>query len=137
MGDEYIGQTKIDRTVQGDELELLFGVEDLITVERKLTRRDVDKKLLGDKRHLRYGYAIELKNLLPAEATIVLKDHFPLSRHEQIKVKLEEIRPQPTEQTQLNLVEWQLKVASGTEVAVEYEYSVVHPRSLKVAGLLD
>ncbi|MCA9942670.1 MAG: mucoidy inhibitor MuiA family protein [Anaerolineales bacterium] len=137
VGDEYIGQTKIELTVQGDELELLFGVEDLITVERKLTRRDVDKKLLGDKRHLRYGYAIELKNLLPAEATIVLKDHFPLSRHEQIKVKLEEIRPQPTEQTQLNLVEWQLKVASGAEVTVEYEYSVVHPRSLKVAGLLD
>jgi uncharacterized protein (TIGR02231 family) len=137
VGEEYIGQTQIKFTAQGDELELLLGVEDRITVERKLARRDVDKKLLRDQRQLRYGYTIKLKNLLKTEARIVVKDHIPVSRHEQIKVKLEDVRPQLTEQTDLNLLEWQLSLASGAEETVKYEYSVEHPRNLNVVGLLD
>ena len=137
VGEEYIGQTQIKFTAQGDDLELLLGVEDGIGVERKLARRDVDKKLLRDQRQLRYGYTIELKNLLKAEAQVVVKDHIPVSRHEQIKVKLEEARPQPAEQTELNLLEWQLNLASGAEQTVRYEYTVEHPRNLQVSGLLD
>jgi uncharacterized protein (TIGR02231 family) len=137
VGEEYIGQTQIKFTAQGDELELLLGVEDRITVERKLARRDVDKKLLRDQRQLRYGYTIALKNLLKTEAKVVVKDHIPVSRHEQIKVKLEDVRPQPAEQTDLNLLEWQLNLASGAEETVRYEYNVEHPRNLNVVGLLD
>ncbi len=137
VGEEYIGQTQIKFTAQGDELELLLGVEDRITVERKLARRDVDKKLLRDQRQLRYGYTVELKNLLTTKAQVVVKDHIPVSRHEQIKVKLEDVRPQPTEQTDLNLIEWQLGLAGGAEEIVRYEYTVEHPRNLNVVGLLD
>lgn len=137
VGDEYIGQTQIKFTAQGDELELLLGVEDRITVERKLARRGVDKRLLRDQRQLRYGYTIALKNLLKMEAQVVVKDHIPVSRHEQIKVKLEEAQPQPAEQTDLNLLEWQLTLSGGAEETVRYEYSVAHPRNLNVVGLLD
>jgi uncharacterized protein (TIGR02231 family) len=137
VGEEYIGQTQIKFTAQGDELELLLGVEDRISVERKLARRDVDKKLLRDQRQLRYGYTIELKNLLPTEAKVVVKDHIPVSRHEQIKVKLESVRPQPAEQTDLNLLEWQLALPGGGEQTIQYEYVVDHPRSLQLVGLLD
>ncbi len=137
VGEEYIGQTQIKFTAEGDELELLLGVEDRISVERKLSRRDVDKKLLRDQRQLRYGYTIELKNLLKSEAQIVVKDHIPVSRHEQIKVKLDNVRPQPTEQSDLNLLEWSLALPGGSEKIVEYDYTVEHPRNLQVAGLLD
>ncbi|GJM42888.1 MAG: hypothetical protein DHS20C20_31700 [Ardenticatenaceae bacterium] len=137
VGDEYIGQTRIKFTVQGDELELLLGAEDRITVERKLSKREVDKKLLRDQRQLRYGYIITLKNLLKSEADVVVKDHIPVSRHEQIKVKLDDARPQIKEQSDLNLLEWQITLPSGEEQSVRYEYTVEHPRSLQVVGLLD
>ncbi|MCC6606941.1 MAG: mucoidy inhibitor MuiA family protein [Anaerolineae bacterium] len=137
VGTEYIGQTHIEFTAQGDKLELLLGVEDRITVERKLARRDVDKKLLRDQRELRYGYTIEVQNLLPTDATVVVKDHIPVSRHEQIKVKLDVARPQPAEQTDLNLLEWRLALPGGGKQIVQYEYVVDHPRSLQVVGLLD
>ncbi|MBK7896805.1 MAG: mucoidy inhibitor MuiA family protein [Candidatus Promineifilaceae bacterium] len=137
VGEAYIGQTPIKFTAQGDELELLLGVEDRLTVERKLARRDVDKKLLRDQRQLRYGYTIAVKNLLGTAVQVVVKDHIPVSRHEQIKVKLDDVRPQPAEQTDLNLLEWQLTLPSGAEQTVRYEYTVEHPRSLQVVGLLD
>lgn len=137
VGAEYIGQTHMEFTAQGDDVELLLGVEDRITVERKLARRDVDKKLLRDQRELRYGYTIEVKNLLPTEAAVVVKDHIPVSRHEQIKVKLDVVRPQPAEQTDLNLLEWRLALPGNGKQTIQYEYVVDHPRSLQVVGLLD
>lgn len=137
VADEYIGQTEIKFTAQGDKLALLLGVEDGITVERKLARRDVDKKLLRDQRQLRYGYTIAVKNLLKTAVQLVVKDHIPVSRHEQIKVKLDNVKPQPAELTDLNLLEWQLKLESGGEQTIQYEYSVEHPRNLQVTGLLD
>ncbi len=137
VAEEYIGQSQIKFTAQGDELELLLGVDDRITVERKLARRDVDKKLLRDQRQLRYGYTIELKNLLKTAVQVVVKDHIPVSRHEQIRVKLDQIQPQPAEHTELNLLEWQLNLASGVEETIRYEYTVEHPRNMNVAGLLD
>ncbi len=137
VGEEYIGQTQIKFTAQGDEVELLLGVEDRITVERKLAKRDADKKLLRDQRQLRYGYTIELKNLLKTAVQVVVKDHIPVSRHEQIKVKLEDVKPQPAERTELNLLEWQLSLASGVTETIRYEYTVEHPRNLNVVGLLD
>jgi uncharacterized protein (TIGR02231 family) len=73
-GDEFIGATKLELTAPGGELELYLGTDDRVRVERELKRRDVDKKFIGDRRRLRYGYEIRLENLLPTEAKITLHD---------------------------------------------------------------
>ena len=64
VGDEFIGKSKIEYTPTNGEVELLLGVEERITIERELVRRDVDKRLLRDNRQMRYGYEIKIKNLL-------------------------------------------------------------------------
>ena len=136
-GDEFIGTARLDYTPRGGELELLFGVEDRIKVERELTRRDVDKRLLCDKRQLRYAYRIGLHNLLADKAAVEVKDHIPVSRHEEIKVKLDKVDPDPAEQSDLNLMEWRLGLAAGAEQEVRYEFVVEHPRTTKLSGLSD
>jgi uncharacterized protein (TIGR02231 family) len=137
VGDEFIGKSKIEYTPTNGEVELLLGVEERITIERELVRRDVDKRLLRDNRQMRYGYEIKIKNLLQDVVKVELQDQIPVSRHEQIKIKLENTRPEPAQKSEMNLLEWHLSLAAGTEQIVGYEYSVEHPRSLRVAGLLD
>jgi uncharacterized protein (TIGR02231 family) len=137
VGQEFIGRTHLEYTPAGGEIELLLGVEERITVERELTKRDVDKRILRDNRQLRYGYKIELKNLLPVAAAVEIHDHIPVSRHEQIKVKLEQVKPEPAEKSDLNLLEWRLSLPAGATQTIEYEYTVEHPRSLQVIGLLE
>jgi uncharacterized protein (TIGR02231 family) len=137
VGDEYIGRSKLEYTPTNGEIELLMGVEERITIERELVKRDVDKRLLRDNRQLRYGYEIKMKNLLPETAIIELQDQIPVSRHEQIKIKLDKVEPEPAEKSDLNIMEWKLSLASDSEQVVRYEYTVEHPRSLRVAGLLD
>lgn len=137
VGQEFIGRTHLEYTPAGGEIELLLGVEERLTVERELTRRDVDKRILRDNRQLRYGFKIEVKNLLPVAAAVELHDHIPVSRHEQIKVKLEQVKPDPAEKSELNLLEWRFSIPAGAAQTIEYEYTVEHPRSLQVVGLLD
>lgn len=135
--DEFIGRNALEYTAVGDEIELLLGVEERIDVERELILRDVDKRLLRDVRQLRYGYEIRLKNLLSVPAQVTVEDQYPVSRHEQIKVKLEKTSQTPAKQSDLGLLEWRITLASGEKQKIQFEYTVEHPRSLQVTGLIE
>lgn len=137
VGDEFIGKTQLPYTPATGELELLLGVEERITTERELVRRDVDKRLLRDIRQIGYGYEIRLQNLLDRSAAVVVKDQIPVSRHEQIKVKLEQASPEPSEKTDLNLFEWHMDIGPGAKTTIAYRYHLEYPRDMRVAGMQD
>ena len=134
-GDEFIGTTKLELVAPGGELEIYLGTDDRVRVKRKLERREVDKKLLGDRRRLRYGYEIMLENLLPNEIQVALQDQIPVPRHEDIKVKLEFVEPKPAEQTELNLLEWTLALEPDSKRVARFDFTVEHPREMRLVGL--
>jgi uncharacterized protein (TIGR02231 family) len=137
VGERYVGASRIDYVPAGDDVEMMLGVEERVTVKRELVRRDVDKARLRDKRQIQYGYEITIKNLLSESVDVEVHDHLPVSRHEDIKIKLLDCSPEPTERDELNLMEWHLKLDAGAEDRVVYQYQVEHPRSIKVTGLVD
>jgi uncharacterized protein (TIGR02231 family) len=134
-GDEFVGTAELELVAPQGEIELYLGADDRIRVERELKQREVDKRFIGDKRRLSYGYEITLENLLPAEAKVTLHDQIPVPRHEDIKVKLESARPKPTEQTELNLLDWELTLVPGEKQAVRFDFTVEHPRGMSLVGL--
>lgn len=136
-GEEFIGSSRLEYAAVDQEIELLFGVEERLTVERELARRDVDKTLLRDKRQLRYGYRIEVHNLMDHEVQVEVHDQLPVARHEEIKVKLERITPEPAERSDLNLMEWHLALPPTSQQIIVYDFLVEYPRDRRVAGLID
>jgi uncharacterized protein (TIGR02231 family) len=134
-GDEFIGTTELKLVAPQGEIELYLGTDDRVKIERELKRREVDKKLIGDRRRLRYGYEITLENLLPIETKVTLHDQIPVPRHEDIKVKLESIEPKPAEHTELNLLEWELALSPGEKRVVRFDFMVEHPREMSLLGL--
>ena len=137
VGDEFIGTNRLEYTPNGAEMELVLGVEERITVKRELVRREVDKRLLRDQRQILYGYEIKLENLLASKAIVTVQDQYPVSRHDQIKVRLDRATPTPVEQSELNILKWRLDLEPGAKKTIQYDYQVEHPRALPVAGLLD
>lgn len=135
--DEFIGQNRLEYTPNGGEMELVLGVEERITVKRELVRREVDKRLLRDQRQILYGYEIKLENLLASKVTVTVEDQYPVSRHDQIKVRLDRAVPTPGEQSELHILKWQLDLGPGEKKTIQYDYQVEHPRGLPVTGLLD
>jgi hypothetical protein len=66
-----------------------------------------------------------------------VQDHIPVARHEEIKVKLLNISPEPAERSDLNLFEWQLSFTPGQERAISYDFLVEYPGAMKINGLVD
>lgn len=134
-GDEFIGVTPLEMTAPQGEIELFLGVEDRIKIERELKRREVSKQLIVGKRHLAFGYEIRLENLLPGPASLTLRDQIPVSLDENIKVRLESCDPKPSEQSELNLLKWELTLAPKEKRTVRFDFTVETPQGMEISGL--
>jgi uncharacterized protein (TIGR02231 family) len=137
-GDEFLGSTELELTPPNREFELFLGADERLHVERELIQRDVDKAfIIGDRKRIRFGYEIKLENLRDQPQTILVRDQLPVARDEQIKVRLEAAEPKPSEQSELNLLEWKLTLAPSARQTVKFEYTVEHPRAMEVMGLTE
>ena len=136
-GDEYVGATRMDSTAEDDKLTLYLGVDDNITVKHELVERETDKGglLQGGPRRVTIGYRVTLGNRTASPRAIVLMDRLPVPRHERIKLRVLDIRPQPTERTKLDQLTWELRVPAGEERQVEWRFVVEAPSDLNVTGL--
>ena len=134
-GPEFIGASELERTAPGQELELYFGTDNRIRVERELVRRETDKKLLGDRRRVRYGYEIRLENHTGERQRLTVCDQIPVPRHEDIRVRLESSQPKPNAQDELNRLEWEFSLEAGAEQRIRFDFSVEFPRDMVVKGL--
>lgn len=137
VGDTFIGRTEIERVAPSETFELALGVDDRVKVTRDLVRRDVDKTFVGDKRRMLFAYRIQVECHLASPQSIVVLDQFPLSRHEQIKVRLDSISPDPnpSDDSGMNILEWGLTVAPGERQIIDYAFLIEYPRSLHITGL--
>jgi uncharacterized protein (TIGR02231 family) len=132
---DFIGTLVIERVAPNEEFDLALGVDDRVVVTRELKAREVDKKIIGDRRRLRVAYEIEVRNLRDTAISLDLRDQLPVSRHEQIKVKLETADPKPSELTELNELIWKLSLAANAKQICRFEFTIEHPTALQVTGL--
>jgi uncharacterized protein (TIGR02231 family) len=136
-GEEYVGVTRIESVAEGAPLKLFLGVDDSVTVKRELVERDTDKGnlLQGGIRRTTLGYRATIANRTQAQQRVLLLDRLPVTRHERIKVKAQEMRPQPSAQTGLDQLTWTLTLAPGEERKVEWRILIESPADMEVSGL--
>ncbi|HEV7128622.1 MAG TPA: mucoidy inhibitor MuiA family protein [Ktedonobacterales bacterium] len=136
-GDEYVGATALDITAEGAELKLYLGVDDNVTVKRELIERETDKGniLQSGIRRITYGYRVTLGNRTDRPQRVLLKDRLPVPRHERIKLKVLDLKPQPTERTRLEQLTWEVQLAPNEERQIEWRFVVESPADVEVAGL--
>jgi uncharacterized protein (TIGR02231 family) len=132
---DFAGNFALNKAAPREEFELTLGVDDRIFVKRELKAQSVDKTFIGDRRRMRFGYEIELRNLRTTKVEVELHDQMPLARHEQIKVRLESADPKPNEQSELNELTWKLMLAPNDKRLIRFDLSIEHPVSMTVSGL--
>ena len=136
-GDEYVGATQLEPTAQDAELTLYLGIDDNITVKREMIERDTDKGniLQGGIRRVTLGYRVTLANRTAAPQTVILKDRMPVPRHERIKIKPLDFRPQPTSKTKLEQLTWETQLTPGEERKIEWRFTIEAPADLNVTNM--
>ncbi len=131
----YAGKTTIEIVPVGAEMELCFGTDDHVKIERELVKRQVNKKVLQERKLNLYAYKIKITNNTNTVKKAEVLDQIPVSKHEEIKVKLDESRPQPTSTDELNRLTWSVDLTPYETKTILYEFSVDSPKDLIIRGL--
>jgi uncharacterized protein (TIGR02231 family) len=138
VGNEFAGRTRLPKTPPGGELELAFGADDRVEVDRKvLERRRESAGTFTKDEVYRYRVRVSVKNRYSSPVAVKLLDLIPVSRDEKIAVRLLDgstaaAREDP-ERPGVRVYE--LALAAGEQKAVELRYEVRYPREFPIAGL--
>ncbi|AFY31239.1 mucoidy inhibitor MuiA family protein [Calothrix sp. PCC 7507] len=132
--DIFVGTTQLENIAPGQEFKLNLGIDESLKIERDLVERQVDKKLISNQRRITYGYRLIITNLLNQETHLKLTEQLPVSRSEQIKVRLTRSNPH-IQLGEMGILEWVLTLAPEEQREIYYQFTVEHPPELTVVGL--
>ncbi|BAY35989.1 hypothetical protein NIES2111_03080 [Nostoc sp. NIES-2111] len=132
--DMFVGTTELEHIAPGEQFKLNLGIDEGLKIERDLIERQVDKKLIGNQRRTTYAYRLVITNLLNQESLLKLTEQLPVSRDEQIKVRLNGSKP-PIQLGEMGILEWILTIPPQGRQEVSYQFTVEHPLELTVIGL--
>ncbi|MDF5709972.1 MAG: mucoidy inhibitor MuiA family protein [Nostoc sp. S4] len=130
----FIGSTGLENIAPGQEFKLNLGIDEGLKIERDLVERLVDKRLISNLRRITYSYRLIITNLLDKQVNLKVIEQLPVSRNEQIKVRLIRTNPQ-IQLGEMGILEWQLSLALQERREIYYQFTVEHPPELTVFGL--
>ena len=130
----FIGTTHLENVSPGQEFKLNLGIDEGLKIERELVERQVDKKLIGNQRRTSYAYRLMITNLRQVPASLTLQEQLPVSRNEQIKVRLTLTNPK-VQLGEMGLLEWVIELPPQGKQELYYQFVVENPPDLNVLGL--
>ncbi|MBF2007582.1 MAG: mucoidy inhibitor MuiA family protein [Chlorogloeopsis fritschii C42_A2020_084] len=130
----FVGTTKLENIAPGQEFKVNLGIDEGLKIERDLIERQVDKKLIGNNSRIIYAYRLLITNLLTQQVDLKLTEQLPVSRSEQIKVRLLRCNPQ-IQLGEMGRLEWDMIISAQAKQEIYYQFAVEHPPQLTVVGL--
>jgi uncharacterized protein (TIGR02231 family) len=136
LDNTYVARAHLETVVPGETFDLDLGVDDGISVERKLVNRLIENTgLISRKQKITYDILITIKNNREIAHEITVKDQAPVSRHEDVVVALIAPPSNAITKDEDGVITWQLTLAPGEERKLPLKISVEHPSDLPVFGL--
>ena len=132
----FVGKANLKNTPPGGELELFLGPDEQIRAKREMTLRETDKNFIGSSKRVHFAYEIELNNLKSHPVKIAVQDQIPISRSENIKIKLRGAQPEAA-QSDLGVLDWNIELAPNQKRTLRFDYGVETPRDTTIVGLTD
>ncbi|MBD2594606.1 mucoidy inhibitor MuiA family protein [Nostoc spongiaeforme FACHB-130] len=130
----FVGKTQLENIAPGQEFSLNLGIDENLKIERNLVERQVDKRIIVNQRRTTYAYRLLITNLLNQETNLKITEQLPVSRNEQIKIRLTRIQPQ-IPLGEMGILEWELTVLPQERREIYYQFTLEHPPEVTVVGL--
>jgi len=138
LGDEFVGRAPLPATPPGGEIELAFGADDRVEIDRKVLERKRESAGIFTKDEVyRYRIRISVKNRYATPVAVKLLDLVPVSRDEKIRVEvLDGTTPATREDPERPGVRiHELALGAREEKVIELRYEVRYPRGFPISGL--
>ncbi|HET53948.1 MAG TPA: mucoidy inhibitor MuiA family protein [Ignavibacteria bacterium] len=122
----YVGNSFINPNVTDEEIVFSLGRDESIVIKREILQDFTEDKFFGSDVERFFGYEITVRNSKTKEIKLTLEDQFPISKNEDIKVKLIETADAKINKTD-GILTWNLKLNPAESISKKFTYSVRHP----------
>jgi uncharacterized protein (TIGR02231 family) len=129
-----VGVNEIENIAPGQEFDVNLGIDESVKIERNLVEHQTEKTMISNKKKITYAYRLSITNLGDEEKSLTLIEQLPVSRHEQLKVSLNQFSPK-TEQKEMGILEWNLTLAPNAKREIYYQFALEYPPDHNVLGL--
>ncbi|NHI92931.1 MAG: mucoidy inhibitor MuiA family protein [Candidatus Lokiarchaeota archaeon] len=139
---DFVGETNIKAISPSEEFKLGTRLSFEMKVDKKLVKRDVDKKgITKGKRENDYEYEIKINNYRKEASRITIIDRIPHSASADIEVEPDEKHleeyffPKPNK-FKLNIATWDLELKPEEELKIKYKYAVKYGKDTTITPSL-
>lgn len=131
FSDTYVGQSYLETQSVDDTLNLSFGRDNKITIERKNSEEMSEKTILGNNKKDTYTYEITLKNNQLESSNINVFDQIPISQNSDITVTVNEISEANYNEATGELM-WNISLKPNEIKTVKLSFTVKYPKNRNI-----
>ena len=126
LGSAFVGQGTVAATPPGGEVDLSFGVDDRVAVERvRIEDLTLSQRPLSNRERQQWGFETRVTNRTGAPIDLIVSEQVPATREDRFEV---EVHTEPeVEVPKEGVFEWETTLASGAREVFTLEYEVSWP----------
>lgn len=133
MGNTYMGASYLNPGLSSDTLEVAFGRDKMVQIDRQLVNRECNKTWMVGKQKHSYTYEISIRNLHKTAIFLTLQDQVPITSIEDIEVNTTE--RSGAKQDDNGILTWKLEIGAGVTQKKKFGFDLKHPRNKQVQPL--
>lgn len=130
----YVGKTSINPNQTSDTINLSLGRDKRVSIKREKISDKSGTKFLSSNKEQTFTYDIIVRNNKKEAIEITLKDQYPLSSDESIKVELLNDGKASVDK-ETGILTWKLKLSPNETKKYRISYKVTYPKSKTIYNL--
>ncbi len=131
MENAFVGKSDLDTKLFKDTLEVSFGVDNNVSIEREKLSEFSESQFVGSNRKETVAYKINVRNNKPYQISTKVADQIPVSTSKEIQIETLEVSNGQLD-TLTGKVEWDITLAPNETKELIIKYSVKYPKNKQV-----
>ncbi|WP_395810221.1 mucoidy inhibitor MuiA family protein [Archangium minus] len=132
VGADPAGQAQLSLVSPGEPFTLPLGIDSAVRPVRNVKLMTSEKGLIGKDELTEYLVTIEVANPYPFALPVRIHDQWPLSRSQDVEVKLVRTEPFAEQDLAQGTLMWRLSVPPSEKKVVSFLYTVRHPKGWRL-----
>lgn len=132
VGSDPAGTATLKLVSPGERFTLPLGVDRAVRPVRNVTLVQSEKGFLGKDEETLYRVTLEVANPYAFPLPVRLHDQWPLTRDEDVEIKLVRTEPFAKQDKVKGTLEWELTVPASGKTVVSFEYTLRHPKGWRL-----
>ena len=130
----YIGETRVSPDQTNNEMNITLGNDPKISIRREDIQDKSGEKFLSSYREKVVTYDLVIKNNKKEQISIEVKDRFPLSNNEAVKIEVLD-KSGATKDDEKGFLTWNIKLSPSETKKLRVSYKVRYPKDYTINGL--